>query len=203
VLTHVTGMFAGFAMFGNALITSIILQAPQGSSYGFGFDLADMSLVFMLGAVVMAVSATIGARVLNLWGARVAIVVGAVVTVASYLGRIVTEPDLWLVLTCFCATYVGTAIGLAALAVLAIDAAPADRLTEVLGVQQVIRLTGQSTSSALIGASAGWFGVTIAGVQYASWTAIVVACVFTACASALSIVAVRASGRASAHTTNK
>jgi MFS family permease len=194
LLSHAAGFFCGFAMFGNALLTSTILQAPRDTGYGFGFDVLHTGLVFIAGAVTMIVAAPLASRLLERAGARVTFAAGAVVIATFYLLRLAVDQHLGVLLATFSLVYLGTALALAALALLAMEHAPRAQTGEVLGVQQVVRLVGQSGSSCLIGAAAGWFTVSAGGAEHPAWTAVVVCSIVLASSALISIGCVAAIG---------
>lgn len=194
LLTHVASSVAGLMMFGNAVLSSTILQAPRSTGYGMGLDGFHTGLTFLAGAAVMMLAAPLASRLLTARGARVTVIVGATIVGSCYGLRLVVHHHLSGLLLTFSAIYAGVALLVAALAVLAMQHAPSDRTTEVLGAQQVVRLGGQSASSSIIGAASGWWAVRIADTQYASWTAVVVCSTISVVAAIVCIVLVTAIG---------
>lgn len=174
LLSHMAAGAAGFMMFGNALVASSILQAPLETRYGWGLSVTESGGVFVLGAVAMAASAPASSWLIRRVGARSTMIVACLIVGGFYLARLPLNAWLAGLLVSFIGIFAGVSIAISALAVIAFEEAPRGRVAEVLGTQQVIRLTGQAASSSLIGLVSGWLVIDIHGVSHPAWSAIVV-----------------------------
>ncbi|MET1019873.1 MAG: MFS transporter, partial [Microterricola sp.] len=101
LFSHLAGFFAGFSMFGNALLTSTMLQAPRVTGYGFGFDVLHAGLVFIAGGATMVVASPIASLLLRRVGPRVTFSIGAIVIATFYLLRLAGEQRLGVLLVSF------------------------------------------------------------------------------------------------------
>lgn len=173
-MTQVAGVTLGFALFGNALVNTTVLEAPRGSGYGLGESLLTTGLTFLPGAAVMVLCAQLAGWMIRRVGSQATLVVGVLICATAYVVRLFAHGSLSIVVVLFASVYAGTAFGLAALAVLVMECVPPGRTGAALGVNMLARLIGQSVFTSLFGAITGRLVVSVDRHQVASWTGLVV-----------------------------
>lgn len=188
LLTQLAGVASGFALFGNALVNTTILQAPTGSGYGLGLSLFGAGLSFIPGAVMMVLGAQVAGWLIRRRGSRATLVAGMLICATGYVVRIFVHGSVFAVVALFAVLYGGIALALAALAVLVMECVEPQVTGAALGVNTLARLIGQSTFASLFGAVTGWFVVTVRGEPVAAWSAIVVLSVATTVAALATVV---------------
>jgi MFS family permease len=199
---------AGFAMYAMNLIGPQIMQLSQETGYGLGQSMVQMGLwIAPMGLGMMAVSG-LGARITRLRGARTTLVLAGIVIAIGYavtalvLGTIGDRGAgpadhgtivMTLVLVAIGTTVVGCGTGFAfgAMPTLIMGAVPAGEKAAANGLNALMRSTGMSISSAVIGAVLAGFTTTLEGVSVPSRSGFLVA-LLIGCGGALVASAIAA-----------
>ncbi|TQF75275.1 MFS transporter [Rhodococcus spelaei] len=164
LISNVCAALLGFAMFLSAYTATQELQAPVESGYGPGLSEAAAGMAMMPGGLLMVVLAPLSARMTRRRGARVTLVIGAIVIAAGYVLRAVLGPSVVNVTTSAAMISGGVALALAAMPVLITEAVPIDQTATANGVNSLLRSVGTSTASAVGAAVLASSTLTVVGV---------------------------------------
>ncbi|MEV8506817.1 MFS transporter [Actinoplanes sp. NPDC051475] len=151
LLTNVASVLMGFAMFGNMLATTQQLQLSTITGYGFGTSVIVAGLCMLPGGLAMVVLAPVSATIIKRYGARAALIVGALVVAGGYIARVFLTNAIWQVVLGATLVSMGTAIAYAAMPTLIMRAVPITETASANGLNTLLRAVGTSTSSAAIG----------------------------------------------------
>jgi MFS family permease len=152
LLTNVTSVLIGFAMYCNMLSTTQILQMPTSTGYGFGLTIIQAGVLMLPAALMMATMSPVSAMITRKFGARNTLGIGASVLTIGYLLRIVFMDQIWQIVLGAMIVSCGTAIGYAAMPLLIMSAVPVTETASAIGLNTVLRAVGTSTSSAAVAA---------------------------------------------------
>lgn len=76
LLTNVASLLVGFAMYGNMLSTTQLLQIPKAAGYGFGLSVIDTGLSMLPAGLAMVEMAPVSAAITKRYGANVTLISG-------------------------------------------------------------------------------------------------------------------------------
>jgi MFS family permease len=189
LLTNIASIFATFAMFANMLITTMQVQAPPGTGYGFGLGIVEAGLVMLPSGLAMVALSPVSGALLNRVGGQPVLVLGAATMAATFAWRSLTAPDLLLIVIGTTLVGIGTAFAFAAMPTLIMAAVPVTETASANGINSLVRSLGTSICSALVALVGATLPVAVGGVDYLSHTAMQL-CLWTACACAAIAVVV-------------
>nr|WP_271212879.1 MFS transporter [Rhodococcus wratislaviensis]GLK39655.1 MFS transporter [Rhodococcus wratislaviensis] len=149
LLPHVTALLVGFAFYGNALITTQLLQAPRGDA-GYGLTILQAAVCQLPTSLSMIVFAQVGARVSERYGSKVTILSGAICLVLGYALHTVPHKELWMVIAALGVAAVGTALVYSTLPMLIVRAVPSTQMAAANGVNVLLRTMGTTMCSAVV-----------------------------------------------------
>ncbi|MET4901169.1 MFS transporter [Paenarthrobacter sp. CC6] len=152
LLTNLASLMLGFAMFANMLLTTQQLQLPADTGYGFDLNVITAGLCMVPSGLAMVVFAPLSGRIIRIFGGKTALMAGAVVMVAGYVGRVFFFDSIAWVIVGSTVVGVGTAIAHAAMPTLIMGAVPITETASANGLNSLVRAIGTSTSSAAIAA---------------------------------------------------
>ncbi|WP_346535467.1 MFS transporter [Micromonospora sp. DPT] len=144
LLTNIATLFVAFGMFGAFVLLPQIAQAPPGTGYGLGADATTAGLLLLPGSVVMLLTGPLSGILGRRFGARHALILGALVT-ATGLFLLARDFDSRAALLGYSLiTFAGIGLALAAMPNLVIEAVPPARTGQATGVNTLIRSVGSS-----------------------------------------------------------
>ncbi|MEU9211864.1 MFS transporter [Streptomyces sp. NPDC048415] len=151
-LPHIAALLTGFAFYGNSLVTSQLVQAPEATGYGLGLSIVATGLCLLPGGVTMLLLSPVSARISAARGPRTTLALGTAIIAFGYVIRIMDSRDLWLIIlgATVCAT--GTTFAYSALPTLILRAVPAGQTASANGVNVLMRTVGQAVCSAAVAA---------------------------------------------------
>ncbi|MDE9367432.1 MFS transporter [Luteipulveratus sp. YIM 133132] len=152
LLTNIASILLGFAMFGNMLSTTQQMQMPKATGYGFGLSVTAAGLCMLPGGLSMVVFSPISAAITRRFGARTTLVVGALIMVVGYVGRVFMTDSILQVIIGASVISIGTAVGYAAMPTLIMRAVPITETASANGLNTLLRAVGTTTSSAALAA---------------------------------------------------
>jgi MFS family permease len=151
LLTDLASILIGFSMFGSILGTSSYVQAPAATGYGFGSSVAVAGLTLLPSGLAMLVLAPVAGRMIDRWGARVTLIVGALVVAAGWLMRIWLISGLAWIVIGTTVVGIGVALCFAAFPALINASVPPEQNASANGLNALFRDLGISLVSALCG----------------------------------------------------
>lgn len=152
LMTNVASLLIGFAMFANMLLTTQQLQLPASTGYGFELSVITAGLCMVPSGLAMVLFAPISGRIIRVFGGKTALMAGAVVMIAGYVGRVFFYDSIASVIIGSTVVSVGTAIAYASMPTLIMGAVPITETASANGLNSLVRSIGTSTSSAAVAA---------------------------------------------------
>ncbi|MGI5269796.1 MFS transporter [Nonomuraea sp. CA-218870] len=152
LLTNLASIAFGFAMFGTQLVFPQVLQSPAASGYGLGLSLLDAGLCMAVGGGMMIVLSPVSARVTGAYGAKVTLILGALLAVSGYVTALLLMTEVWHVVLAATIVSAGAGLGYAAMPASIMSAVPTSETAAANGFNSLMRSIGTSMASAVIGA---------------------------------------------------
>ncbi|QNG21014.1 MFS transporter [Rhodococcus triatomae] len=167
LIPHAVAMFVGFAFYGNALITTQLLQAPADGSAGYGLTIFQAALCQLPLSLSMIVFSQVGASISERRSPKLTVLVGALALVAGYGIHAVPDKPLWLVVTALGVAATGTALVYSTLPLLLLPAVPQTQMAAANGVNVLLRSVGTTMCSAVVATILAATAATTAGFTLA------------------------------------
>ena len=199
LMTNLASLLIGFAMFANMLLTTQQLQLPTATGYGFQLNVITAGLCMVPSGLAMVVFAPVSGGIIRRFGGKTALMTGACVMIAGYVGRVFFHDSITVVVIGSTVVSVGTAIAYAAMPTLIMGAVPITETASANGLNSLVRSIGTSTSSAAVAAVLTSVTMTLGPVRAPSFAAFQDVFWMAALASAASVLAAIAIPRAAAH----
>ncbi|MFC4602722.1 MFS transporter [Rhodococcus kronopolitis] len=184
LLTNVTGLLVGVAMFANMLSTTQQLEMDTSTGYGHGLSVTIAGLCMMPAGLMMVAVAPLAGRLMRRIGARRTLVFGALVLAAAYTLRIFLTGSVPMIVLGAMLVTSGTAIAYAAMPMLIMGSVPITETASANGLNALLRSVGTSMSSAMISAVLITVTAPVAGVELPTLGAFQLIFVIAAAASA-------------------
>lgn len=151
LLTNLSSIALGFAMYSMSLVVPQLLQLPTATGHGLGQSLLVAGLCLAPGGLVMMAVSAPAARLSAARGPKVSLMAGALVIAVGYgLGVLATGSVLGLVAVS-CVIAGGIGLGYASMPALIMSAVPVSETAAANGLNSLMRALGTSVSSAVIG----------------------------------------------------
>ncbi|GLY02283.1 MULTISPECIES: MFS transporter [Actinoplanes] len=152
VVANAAGLFLGFSMFAVFLAVSTLVQTPpEVAGYGFGASVLTASLVYLLpGTASGVVTAPLGGRLVVRFGAKVTLVVAAVMAGAGFTMLAVLHDATWEVIVGALVVNTAVTIGYAALPALIIAHVEPAETGIANSVNSIARSVGMSLGTAFV-----------------------------------------------------
>lgn len=199
LMTNIASLLIGFAMFANMLLTTQQLQLPTATGYGFQLNVITAGLCMVPSGLAMVVFAPVSGGIIRRFGGKTALMTGACVMIAGYVGRVFFHDSITVVVIGSTVVSVGTAIAYAAMPTLIMGAVPITETASANGLNSLVRSIGTSTSSAAVAAVLTSVTMTLGPVRAPSFAAFQDVFWMAALASAASVLAAIAIPQAAAH----
>ncbi|GAY08209.1 MFS transporter [Pseudonocardia sp. N23] len=152
LLTNLTTVLVGFAMFAAFVMTSQIMQAAPSSGYGFGLSLVGAGIAMLPLGGAMALLSPVSAR-LSAWrGPRTTLVLGGVLLLVGNLGTALRPSELAMLILATTISSIGCAMAYSALPLLVIQAVPQSETAAANSLNTLMRQLGTSMCTAVIAA---------------------------------------------------
>ncbi|GMA19739.1 MFS transporter [Arsenicicoccus piscis] len=150
LLTNLASISIGFAMYGNMLSTTELLQMPVATGYGLGLSVLAAGICMLPSGLAMVLLAPVSANITRRFGGRSTLIVGALVLAAGYVLRVFLTDSLWQIVLGATVVSAGTAIAYAAMPTLIMSAVPITETASANGLNSLLRAVGTSTASAMV-----------------------------------------------------
>jgi MFS family permease len=171
LLTNLASLLIGFAMFANMLLTTQQLQLPTSTGYGFGLNVITAGLCMVPSGLAMVAFAPVSGGIIKRFGGKSALIAGAAVMIAGYVGRVFFWDSVASVIIGSTVVSIGTAIAYAAMPTLIMGAVPITETASANGLNSLVRSIGTSTSSAAVAAVLTSVTITVGAVKLPSFQA--------------------------------
>lgn len=152
LLTNLASLLFGFSLFAMSLVFPQLIQLPATTGYGLGKSMLVAGLAMIPSGLVMMVGAGVSARTTAAHGAKVSLMIGALITAIGYVLGIVMMGAVWQL--SIVSGVIGLGIGFAygALPALIMSAVPVTETASANSFNTLVRSVGTSVSSAVAGA---------------------------------------------------
>ena len=167
LLVNLVSVFAGFALFANMLLTTVLLQSPEGTGYGLGLSTFTTGVWMMPNAIAFAVMAPVSARITRRFGPQTTLLIGSAITGAAYVARVFLSDDLGQIVIGSVVVGIGTAIAYGAIPTLLMRAVPVTETASANGLNVLLRSLGTSSASATTAAVTTAMAITVGGKAFA------------------------------------
>ncbi|MET8976647.1 MFS transporter [Streptomyces sp. NPDC004539] len=151
LVTNLASMAFGFSMFAMSLVLPQLLQLPEATGYGLGKSLLDAGLVMAPTGLVMMAMAPVSALISKKWGAKVTLMIGAVIVAAGYGLGVVMMSEVWQLVVVSCVVGAGIGFAYGAMPALIMGAVEPGETAAANSLNTLMRSIGTSTASAVAG----------------------------------------------------
>jgi EmrB/QacA subfamily drug resistance transporter len=147
LMTNVATLLVGFGMFGSFILTPQLAEAPHSTGYGFGLSATGAGLLMLPGALVMLVAGPFSGRLTRIYGAKIPLVAGALISAGALLMMGIDHSTQAAMVVWNVVLSLGIGLAFAALPNLIFDAVPQSETGEATGFNTLVRSVGASLGS--------------------------------------------------------
>ncbi|OUS95309.1 MFS transporter [Rhodococcus sp. NCIMB 12038] len=151
LLTNLSSVVIGFAMYAQSLIVPQLLQLPTETGYGLGQDMLEMGLWMAPGGFMMMLISPVGARISHARGPKTTLALGAAVVAVGYLAAVGLMGSTWGLLIAVCITNGGVGFAYGAMPALIMGSVPISETGSATSFNTLMRSIGTSASAAVVG----------------------------------------------------
>lgn len=151
LLTNLATVFVGMGLYFAFLGLTQFVQTPSAAGYGFGADVLEASVVYLLpGAVTGFAVALISGRFIERFGARRVLVAAALAGIAGFVMLAVAHGRPWQVIVAGILANAYISLGYGALPALIVGDVDAGETGVATGMNAIARTIGSSTAAAVV-----------------------------------------------------
>ena len=150
LLTNLSSIMIGFAMYGMSLIFIQLLMAPAATGYGLELSMVQAGLALAPGGLVMMALSPVSAKLSARKGPKVTLTLGALVIAAGYVVALVLNGSVWEIILASMVISAGLGLAFAAMPALIMGAVPITETAAANGLNSLMRAIGTSSSAAVI-----------------------------------------------------
>lgn len=152
LFTNLAAVLIGFGMMAQAIVVPQLLEMPEATGYGLGQSILQAGLWMAPGGLMMMFFAPVSSKLINTIGARITLVIGAVVISGGYLVALGLMNAPWQLLLATVIASAGVGIGYAAMPTLILDNVPDSESGASVGVNGLMRSVGTTVAGAVMAA---------------------------------------------------
>lgn len=150
LLTNLAAIAIGFGMMAQAIVVPQLLQLPAATGFGLGQTILETGLWMAPGGLVMMAFSPISARLLNAFGARRTLILGALLLGSGYLVAAAWAREPWELMVASCVSSAGVGIGYAAMPTLIMLSVPPREAGSAVGLNGLMRSIGTTLAAAVM-----------------------------------------------------
>ncbi len=150
LLTNLSSIMIGFAMYGMSLIFIQLLMAPTATGYGLELSMIQAGLALAPGGFVMMALSPVSAKLSARRGPKVTLMLGAGVIAVGYVVALLFNGTVWEIMIASMVISAGVGLAFAAMPALIMGAVPITETAAANGLNSLMRAIGTSTSAAII-----------------------------------------------------
>ncbi|GHE91490.1 hypothetical protein GCM10017786_24990 [Amycolatopsis deserti] len=151
LLTNLTSIMVGFALYATQLVPPQLLQLPSGTGYGLGLSMVIAGLCVAPSGLLMMAMSPVAARLIAKRGPKVSLLCGITVLGAGYGLGLTLMGAGWQMAIFSAMAGAGVGLAYAAMPSLIMSAVPATETAAANGLNTLMRSIGTSSSSAVVG----------------------------------------------------
>lgn len=140
--TNLTGFLIGFGMYSSFVLIPQFVETPTSTGYGFGSSVTQAGLFMIPSTLTMMVSAPIGGKMSGRFGSKVPLVLGACLTMLSFVLLAAAHSQHWQVYLASVLLGAGVGFSFASMANLIVEAVRPDQTGVATGMNAVMRTIG-------------------------------------------------------------
>ena len=172
--TNAASVLTGFAMFGMFIGNLTVITLPAATGVGFGRSTLVAGVCQLPGALVMVAASPLSARISAAHGARVTLVVGALLVAGGYVVRTALHTELWHLALAAMVTNAGFTLAYGAFPALIMANVPVTETAAANAVNALARVIGNTVASAAAGAVLAAVVAPLGGREYPTATAFLI-----------------------------
>ncbi|WP_431924478.1 MFS transporter [Amycolatopsis tucumanensis] len=151
LLTNLTSIMVGFALYATQLVPPQLLQLPSATGYGLGLSMVVAGLCVAPSGLLMMAMSPLAARLIAARGPKVSLLCGITVLGAGYGLGLTLMGTGWQMAIFSASAGAGVGLAYAAMPSLIMSAVPATETAAANGLNTLMRSIGTSSSSAVVG----------------------------------------------------
>ncbi|MEU0467638.1 MFS transporter [Amycolatopsis sp. NPDC006131] len=151
LLTNLTSIMVGFALYATQLVPPQLLQLPSATGYGLGLSMVVAGLCVAPSGLLMMAMSPLAARLIAARGPKVSLLCGITVLGAGYGLGLTLMGAGWQMAIFSAMAGAGVGLAYAAMPSLIMSAVPATETAAANGLNTLMRSIGTSSSSAVVG----------------------------------------------------
>jgi len=152
LFTNLAALLIGFGMMAQSIVVPQLLEMPEATGFGLGQSILQAGLWMAPGGLMMMLFAPVSSSLINSVGARVTLVVGAVVIAGGYVAALGLMGAAWQLMIASLIASAGVGIGYAAMPTLILDNVPESEAGSGVGVNALMRSVGTTIAGAVMAA---------------------------------------------------
>jgi MFS family permease len=150
LMTNIATFLIGFAMFAAFALIPRFVQAPESTGYGFGDSVTTAGLLLLPSALIQLAVGPLAGRLGMRLGFRVTLMIGAVLSVVSYVMLVFLHGSPFELLLAGIFLGAGVAFGFSSMANLIVEAVPQSDVGVSTGINTIMRTAGGAFGSAAV-----------------------------------------------------
>ena len=155
--TNLAGFLIGFGLFSAFVLIPQFVQTPPSSGYGFGSSVTQSGLFLVPSTLMMLIAAPFSGRLSRMYGSKVPLVLGAVLTMLAFVFLAIAHSSHWQFYAASVLLGIGVGFAFASLANLIVEAVRPDQTGVATGMNAVMRTIcgaiGGQVAASLLAAS--------------------------------------------------
>lgn len=152
LVTNVAAILIGFGMMAQSIVVPQLLEMPEATGFGLGQSVLMAGLWMAPGGLMMMAMAPLSSRLITRTGARLTLMIGALVLAGGYVVALFLMNAPWQLMVATMVISAGVGIGYAAMPTLVMDNSPAREASSSVGVNSLMRSVGTTTAGAVMAA---------------------------------------------------
>jgi EmrB/QacA subfamily drug resistance transporter len=148
--TNLVALLFGVGMYATFAFLPEFLQTPRSAGYGFGLSITLSGLILLPSSVAMFVLGIASGRLTSRFGAKVVLVAGSLISVATFALLTFAHGQEWEILLAMVLQGVGFGMAFAAMSNLVVQGVPAEQTGVASGMNANIRTIGGSIGAAVM-----------------------------------------------------
>ena len=140
--TNLSGFLIGFGLYSAFVLIPQFVQTPPSNGYGFGSSVTQSGLFLIPSTMMMLVAAPFSGRLSRIYGSKVPLVLGAVMTMLAFVFLALAHSSHWQFYVASFLLGIGVGFAFASLANLIVEAVRSDQTGIATGMNTVMRTIG-------------------------------------------------------------
>jgi EmrB/QacA subfamily drug resistance transporter len=150
LMTNITAVLVGFAMFASFLLVPQLAQTPERYGYGFGATVTGAGFVMLPSTLVMLVAAPWAGRIATRVSSRLPLVIGTAMIALAFVFYAVAHASVWEVAAGGALVGVGIGFAFASMANLVVESVPSEEVGVATGINTIMRSLGGALGAQLV-----------------------------------------------------